>query len=239
VSIARRTPPQPSSIHRLRPSEQTRWGISHALTAYLAGLLLGNLLYAMVGGEPSAPTTTVAIHVASVTGLWIGFVGGPMVATYWFGSRSLRTDFGLDVRATDVPLGIIAGVLTQIALVPLVSWPVERIWSIDVDEPTRQLLDNTSGSRVVLYLVIVVGAPFAEELFFRGLLLRSLARRFDDVTAIAFSALLFSLSHFKPAQIPGLFVVGTMLAVLTRRGGRLGPAIVAHMAFNATALLLV
>ena len=35
------------------------------------------------------------------------------------------------------------------------------------------------------------------------------------------------------------FVVGTVFAVLTRRTGRLGPAIVAHMAFNATALLLV
>ena len=231
--------PAPLGADSLRPSNQTRWGIPHAIAAYLTGLLLGNVLYAFAGGDPAASTTTVTIHVASVIGLWIGFIGGPIAATRWFGSRSLRDDFGLTMKGRDVPVGLLAGALTQLVLVPIVSWPVEQLWSIDVDEPTRQLLDNTMGSRVVLYLVIVVGAPIAEELFFRGLLLRSIARRFDDVAAVVVSALVFSLSHFKPAQIPGLFVVGTVFAVLTRRTGRLGPAIVAHMAFNATALLLV
>lgn len=231
--------PAPLGADSLRPSNQTRWGIPHAIAAYLTGLLLGNVLYAFAGGDPAASTTTVTIHVASVIGLWIGFIGGPIAATRWFGSRSLRDDFGLTMKGRDVPVGLLAGALTQLVLVPIVSWPVEQLWSIDVDEPTRQLLDHTIGSRLVLYLVIVVGAPIAEELFFRGLLLRSLARRFDDTAAIAVSALVFSLSHFKPAQIPGLFVVGTVFAVLTRRTGRLGPAIVAHMAFNATALLLV
>lgn len=231
--------PAPLGADSLRPSNQTRWGIPHAIAAYLTGLLLGNVLFALAGGDPAASTTTVTIHLASVIGLWIGFIGGPIAATRWFGSRSLRDDFGLTMKGRDVPVGVLAGALTQLVLVPIVSWPVEQLWSIDVDEPTRQLLDNTIGSRAVLYLVIVVGAPIAEELFFRGLLLRSLARRFDDTAAIAVSALVFALSHFKPAQIPGLFVVGTVFAVLTRRTGRLGPAIVAHMAFNATALLLV
>jgi hypothetical protein len=219
----------------LRPSNQTRWGIPHAIAAYLTGLLLGNVLFAFAGGDPAASTTTVTIHVASVIGLWIGFIGGPIAATRWFGSRSLRDDFGLTMKSRDVPVGLLAGALTQLVLVPVVSWPVEQLWSIDVDEPTRQLLDNTMGSRVVLYLVIVVGAPIAEELFFRGLLLRSLARRFDDVAAIVVSALVFSLTHFKPAQIPGLFVVGTVFAVLTRRTGR--PA--SSRGVQRTALLLV
>ena len=231
--------PAPLRADSLRPSNQTRWGIPHAIVAYLTGLLLGNVLFALAGGESSASTTTVTIHLASAIGLWIGFIGGPIAATRWFGSRSLRDDFGLTMKSRDVPVGILIGALTQLVLVPIVSWPVEQLWSIDVDEPTRQLLDNTMGSRVLLYLVIVVGAPIAEELFFRGLLLRSLARRFDDVAAIVVSSLVFSLSHFKPAQIPGLFVVGTVFAVLTRRTGRLGPAVIAHMAFNATALLLV
>lgn len=231
--------PSKTAVAGLRPSEEVRWGLPHAVVAYLTGLLLGNLLYTIAGGDPSEATTTVAIHLASVAGLWIGFVGGPIVATRWFGSHSLRADFGLAVRVRDVPVGVVAGVLTQLVFVPAVSWPVERLWSVDVDEPTRQLLDTTIGSRVVLYLVIIVGAPIAEELFFRGLLLRSLARHFDDTTAIAVSALAFSLSHFKAAQIPGLFVVGIVFAVLTRRSGRLGPAIIAHMAFNATALMLV
>lgn len=238
MTNARRTPPK-RAPGGLRPSEQTRWGLAHVVIAYLTALLLANSLYTIAGGDPSSPTTTVLTHLASVAGLWIGFIAGPVVATRWFGSRSLRADFGFTGRVRDIPVGVIAGVVTQLVFVRLVSWPVEQLWSVDVDEPTRRLLDTTTGSRAVLYMVIVVGAPIAEELFFRGLFLRSLARRFDDRTAIAASALAFSLSHFKAAQIPGLFVVGIVFAVLTRRAGRLGPAIIAHMAFNATALMLI
>lgn len=220
----------------LRPTDEIRWGIPHAVLAYLAGVVAGNLLFIVAGGGPSAPTTTVTIQLASAGGLWLGFVGGPIVATRWFGTRSLRADFGFTARLGDVPIGVVAGVVTQLVIVPVVSWPVERLWSTDVSEPTRQLLEDTIGSRALLYFIILVGAPVAEELFFRGLLLRSLARRLDDNAAVIVSSLLFSVSHFKPAQIPGLFAVGVVFAVLARRYGRLGPAITAHMAFNATAL---
>ena len=86
---------------------------------------------------------------------------------------------------------------------------------------------------VVLFLIIVVLAPVIEELFFRGLLLRALERRFGSGWAIAGSSGLFGLSHVQGIQLPALVMFGAIAAWLTvRSGGRLGPAIFAHIGFN-------
>ncbi len=53
----------------------------------------------------------------------------------------------------------------------------------------------------MLVLVAVVFAPLVEELFFRGLLLRSLQRRVGTGRAVALSSVLFGLAH--PQPLPG------------------------------------
>ena len=52
-----------------------------------------------------------------------------------------------------------------------------------------------------------------EELFFRGLLLRSLLGRTPPPVAIVISALLFGLAHFEAVQFAGLAVFGVVLGV--------------------------
>ena len=89
---------------------------------------------------------------------------------------------------------------------------------------------------MLLVLVTVVMAPVVEELFFRGLVLRSAERRWGTAWAIAFSSLLFGITHFEPLQLPPLALFGAIAAILTVRTGRLGPAIWAHVGFNALAI---
>jgi membrane protease YdiL (CAAX protease family) len=51
----------------------------------------------------------------------------------------------------------------------------------------------------------------------------------------------FGVTHFQLLQFPALVAFGAVLGFLALRTGRLGPSIVAHMAFNAvtvTALVL-
>jgi membrane protease YdiL (CAAX protease family) len=52
-------------------------------------------------------------------------------------------------------------------------------------------------------------------------------------------ALWFAVVHFQPVETPGLFVVGLVLGSCALLTGRLGLGVVAHMAFNATGLVLV
>ena len=51
-------------------------------------------------------------------------------------------------------------------------------------------------------------------------------------------AALFALVHFSPIEYPGLFAFGLILGTCALRTGRLGMPILAHLAFNATGLLL-
>lgn len=221
--------------HRLRPPDNVRWGTTHALATYMLGLLLGAVAFGLAGGGDVA---TVATHAAGVGGLWLGLIGGSVLCARQLGTGSVGDDFGLRARPEDIPIGVLAGLALQLIAVPLVSWPVERLTDVDVEAPARELFD-APGPRWLLVALIVVGAPIVEELFFRGFLLRSLARRLDDVIAIAVGSAMFAATHFQLAQFPGLFIVGITFAALAYGSGRLGPAIVAHITFNATAVWIV
>ena len=92
---------------------------------------------------------------------------------------------------------------------------------------------------VVLVFVVVIGAPLVEELLYRGLLQGAFVARISELPALLAGASWFALIHFRPVEYPGLFVVGLVFGMCALATGRLGMAIVAHAAFNATGLLSV
>ena len=84
-----------------------------------------------------------------------------------------------------------------------------------------------------------IGAPVVEEIFYRGLLQRSLERRFGVWPGILGSALLFGVSHFQLLQLPALVLFGVVLGLLAQRTGRLAAPIAAHIVFNMTTVLFL
>lgn len=89
------------------------------------------------------------------------------------------------------------------------------------------------------YLSIGLLAPFAEEVVFRGAILRSLlASRYSPLVAILISALLFAIAHLNPAQIPHAFLVGILLGWMYWRTGSLLPGMAYHWANNSCAYLI-
>ncbi|HET7718775.1 MAG TPA: CPBP family intramembrane glutamic endopeptidase, partial [Acidimicrobiales bacterium] len=110
----------------------------------------------------------------------------------------------------------------------------------DVSNEARELVDAASGGGIlVLVLVVCIGAPFAEELFFRGLLLRSVEKRWSMPVAAVASVLVFGLTHFQGIQLPALLLFGAVATLLVARTGRLGPAILCHVGFNAWTVFLL
>jgi membrane protease YdiL (CAAX protease family) len=81
--------------------------------------------------------------------------------------------------------------------------------------------------------MVVVLAPVVEELFYRGLVLRAFERRLGPAPALWLTALWFAAAHFQGIQFPILLGVGLVTGLMTQWTGRLGPAIAAHVAFNA------
>lgn len=89
------------------------------------------------------------------------------------------------------------------------------------------------------YLFIGIFAPLAEEVVFRGAILRVLLKRFNfHWVAIAISALLFALAHLNPAQMPHAFLIGLILGWLYYRTGSILPGVVLHWTNNTVAYVL-
>jgi membrane protease YdiL (CAAX protease family) len=83
--------------------------------------------------------------------------------------------------------------------------------------------------------VIVVIAPFAEELFFRGALTGALAQRLGAFTPLV-SGAIFGAAHLEPRAFPALFVLGALLGWLYMRTRSLLPGMAVHAANNLLAL---
>jgi hypothetical protein len=108
---------------------------------------------------------------------------------------------------------------------------------------------ETTAARVAAIVTAVVIAPVTEELTFRGVLLKSLGERSRRsimvVTALVFS--MFHLLGLDPSNLlraaavvlPQLFIVGMILAWVTLRSRRLGPAIFLHSGFNLLAAVVL
>jgi membrane protease YdiL (CAAX protease family) len=89
----------------------------------------------------------------------------------------------------------------------------------------------------ISYLVMaVVFAPFAEEYLFRGLLYRALDREWEGWRAVVGSAAFFAVYH-QPLSWPMVFLVGATNALLFKKTGRLFPAVMLHMIYNALVLI--
>lgn len=219
--------------------------LGEALTGWLAawvgsGLFATSLLLAADSAGDASPTL-----LALSAGIqWLALLAVTAYLVRRHGSGRFAAGIGLRVRPVDL-LGIPAGVVAQLALVPLVYVPLRAIWpaTFDADEierRARELWESASGGgAVLLVVVVVVGAPLVEEIVYRGLLQRSLAGRLGRTAAWALGAVLFAGIHLQAVELPGLFVAGLVFGAGLLLTGRLGACVLAHVAFNAAGLALV
>jgi uncharacterized protein len=223
------------------PEEQHgTWGLGHAAAGFAAAIVASSVLAGLLAARSGEDQLTNLESLVAQCGLWAGFLGGPLLASYRQGRRSLRLDFGFAIEARDW-WGGLAGAACQLLVFPLLYLALQALFGdLDVDRPARELAARADGwDFVILGVLVSVVAPVVEELFYRGLVLRAFERRFGSTTAVVASSLWFGASHFQLVQFPALFLLGAVLAVLTVRTGRLGPAIVAHVVFNAITMVLL
>jgi membrane protease YdiL (CAAX protease family) len=211
---------------------------------WFAGSSVALTVYVETTGDRVSDAPISALLLLQVP-VWVGLFGVPLWAAHAKGNGA-RRDLGLTNRLLDVPLGLLVGAATQLVVVNAIYFVIFRLTDIspdDVEGPARSLSDRAdSGLAVVLLvLLVVVGSPIAEEVFFRGLFLRSLHKRgLGAVAAVAVSSVIFGLSHILQfVQLPALIAFGLVAAYLAERTDRLGPSIWAHVGFNATTVFVL
>jgi membrane protease YdiL (CAAX protease family) len=229
----------------VRPAPgEPRFQAGHAFAAWLIAALValsGQIAILAATGyvDVTADDRPLWLDAVLLIPLWVSLLTATIIISHQWGTGSLRDDYGLRFRTFDL-LGVPIGIASQAVLVPAIYW-VLRVSSEDVSSQARTLTDRAGSDAevVLLVLMVVVGAPIIEELFFRGLLMRAIQARWNDTLALVASALFFALVHFQPLQIPGLFAFGLILGACAQRTGRLGMGILAHSAFNATAVVML
>jgi len=249
-------PPPPSQPPDMRPFPGVRWGpldlaigVGGVLVMFF---LLGTLIILPVTetyGEKSAEG--LASQAVTVM-LWdVGMV----LFVYWLARRrgsgwrdlGFRAPFSHQaVRPRDPWMKLARTcVAAYVASVAIVNVYAVLIRSLGLDEellPGQQLGNETFDYTLVVALMglaVVVAAPVAEEVFFRGFLYGGLRQRFALPVAALLSGSLFSLAHGDPGLVLPFTLVGAVLAYAYERTGTLIASMSTHFTFNAISFFIL
>ncbi len=189
----------------------------------------------------------VMSYLARLT-VWVALPGqilGELLALAWVshrhGTGRFSTDFGLTIKSRDAWFVLVGGAL--LIGLGLIFTPLGHMLGMDQSpQDIVQMLSDVSDttSRIVAFAGIVILGPLAEELWFRGLLLRTLLQRGNPQTrAVLIQAFWFAIIHASGTTgigalvvIPELFLVGSFLGYLAVRSGSLSRSFFTHAGFN-------
>jgi membrane protease YdiL (CAAX protease family) len=224
-----------------------RWGLPDAFVVWIVGVVL-SLLVAVPFLDPDGKIPVddkVVATLVLIAAQALGNVGWALGVARMKGLGSLRADFGLYFRWVDVawiPVGIVVFGLASALILPI----ADLAGLDDSSQDVVKTFERSSGAleQVAFVVAVAVVTPIAEELVFRGILLRGLLRRTTPVWSVVISALTFALVHFLGDAGTGYYVpaflalglVSGWAAVVTRR---LGPSIALHGGFNLISALII
>ncbi|MGH2740756.1 MAG: lysostaphin resistance A-like protein [Actinomycetota bacterium] len=224
------------------PAAEPTWRAVEAVPVALLALIVtsfASALAAVAGAGDGAFLLAGFVFEASLAGFTILWVAtrhpGSLPALRLSSTRTAR----------DVAAGFWAGLATFAAAVlvvaPLIYFLIGLLSGGPIEPPQQEVLPaNPSTMLVVLGgFVVILAAPFGEEVFFRGFLHSALRRRLGFPAAAAISSAVFAAFHVIPLLMPVMFAVGMALATVYERRASLLAAVAAHAAFNLVGYILI
>lgn len=217
-----------------------------ALGGVAAGELIGSV-FDLVAFIASNDRYVVEL-IASQLGLWLGFAGAIVIVSRRYGSGHPLRDFAVRTLRSDVGRGIGWAIAMRVAAVVVVLPLVLGFRHYFEHVPASSPLEGHSGdlgAELTISIIAAVGAPFIEELLFRGVILGSL-QSLGRMPAIVIQGLLFGAVHTSPGAgranaltFLGIGVGGMILGWLATYYRRLGPGMWTHFFFNLEAVALL
>jgi membrane protease YdiL (CAAX protease family) len=154
-------------------------------------------------------------------------------------------------------LYIILGIVVLLVALPFVDWTgkinqslipestslgkLMRSMEEDAAKQIAFMLKGQSIKDLILNLIFVaVFAGVGEELFFRGVLQRLFIKAFKSPwIGIIITAFIFSAIHLQFYGFIPRFILGILLGLIYWYSGSLWPAIIAHFAYDALAVIVI
>jgi len=137
-------------VNETRRARRSSYGIVDVLlglaVSVVASAIVASIALAATGDDEldEIPMWLYAVVQASQ---WIGLVGVPVLVSKVRGHGPVR-DFGAWMTRRDVPFGLALGVLLQLVMVPLISWPWVLLLGKDtgeLDDRAKELTDRAQG----------------------------------------------------------------------------------------------
>lgn len=199
----------------------------------------------------------LALGFGKLTGIWEGFIffvvislgqtlfltAGTLYLAFMRWGMTLRNlGLGRQQLVRGIKEGLSHGPLVFI-LVIFTGVIVELFYPISPSEVqpfTEMVLQASSPIQLaVLFIFGVIIAPFAEELYFRGLLFTVLKQNLGLVGGIVVSGIVFGLLHFDLPRFLPLMVGGMALAILYHKSKSLYAPMIAHGVWNALMFFII
>ncbi|MDB6427900.1 CPBP family intramembrane glutamic endopeptidase [Curtobacterium sp. 20TX0008] len=223
------------------PSTARQRDLVALLVALVVAVVLARIVSSLtLRGAVPGPVLQVLLGNLAV---WVPLVLGIV----WVLRRSGRDLFGrFRIELGDLVFALGVVILTRVfdAVLALSFTGTSGL------QPAPSLGTPDIGLLLVSAVGIVLVSPVLEELFFRGLFQRLLAAELTPRTrwlAVLVTAFLFALSHLflgsATTSLGGVqvflttFVLGLLTGTLVAMTNRVGGAIVAHVLFNAVAVV--
>lgn len=173
-----------------------------------------------------------------------------VVQRRWGTDGGFRKDFGLVYGRGDWWRGILGSIgARSIGAAAAIFFVLPILFNEEVESIDETAVGDTSISWAgiaTFAVVALVVAPLVEELFFRGLLQRSLEAALPRWIAIGVQGVIFGFVHVQPsigifnvAIVVPISVAGMVLGFTYHRFKRLGPTITTHFWFNVVAIVVL
>lgn len=205
------------------------------VAANLAIVPAAGQIAALLGGGELSPLGTLAI----LTVTQVGLLG--VTALYVAAPRALVGLRLLPERGLwrSIGLGLVLAVPAWIGA-QLIGVIVIRLMDLVGLQPDTGVAEQAlaNADPVVLVLALVLVAPVAEELFFRGVVYNAWLREYGARVAIVGSGLLFAVIHASLFLLLPFAALGIALALLYRATGSLPAVIALHAGFNGITVLI-
>lgn len=243
------TPPPPGTPPpgSLEATGADSWRWYYALIAFFGGLLVSQIAVLIIGGvwalssgksfEVLNENSTFIVVASAVNELL--FIATAVFVARMSGSVSFK-DFGLVRKPFWPTLVRMAGVLASYFIMLAVY---NQLVHLAPDDAPDKLGAATSTLHMFVFaLLVAVLAPIAEEVFFRGMIFRSLKNGMGIWPAAIVSGLLFGALHIDATtserllQVVPLAVLGISFALLYAWTGTLYSTIALHATNNAIAV---
>lgn len=225
---------QPTGIRGLSGNFPT-WGdccamLGIALGAQILVGVLGTTIAIILGLNVSSPEASPEVRGNFLSLIYlfsmVTAVGGTLIYRRYRGGRGTFARFSGRYLSPMILLwGSLLLFAANIVIEPLLSLLPES----DPD------VGRGWGSAVMLILF----APFFEELLCRGVILESLRSRYGSVVALFGSSLFFGVLHMQPLPAVNAFLIGLILGFIYLITQSLWASILIHAVNNASAYVLM